>query len=367
MPENRRYSITSNRLVNAYYQNLSHKSGSIIQRENQGQNSRFLLRAIDGTAENSSWGRFCCCVHASEDVVYTIHIFALNHKTFMRNGVETEVESFLCDENVEEQIKTQFMNQVGEVCALNTENILLYELTGRYLWIYIDIKGNGQFTCEDAFIDVVGDNFMETFPEVYHDRNGFFHRYMSVYSSIYNDFQQKINDIDALLDVNQAPLGFLEVYASWFGIDLKGGFLDEEKMRILLREIYDLVKIKGTRTCLERVAEIALGKKPVIIEKNLIHTEKEQEKQKIIDDLYGASKYDVVLLTTVDLKEYQKAQLMYFLEQFMPIRCKMNVIFLRNHGEMDHYTYLGINASLTDMETGMLDTDLELDQMIMLQ
>lgn len=320
MPENRRYSITSNRLVNAYYQNLSHKSGSIIQRENQGQNSRFLLRAIDGTAENSSWGRFCCCVHASEDVVYTIHIFALNHKTFMRNGVETEVESFLCDENVEEQIKTQFMNQVGEVCALNTENILLYELTGRYLWIYIDIKGNGQFTCEDA-----------------------------------------------LLDVNQAPLGFLEVYASWFGIDLEGGFLDEEKMRILLREIYDLVKIKGTRTCLERVAEIALGKKPVIIEKNLIHTEKEQEKQKIIDDLYGASKYDVVLLTTVDLKEYQKAQLMYFLEQFMPIRCKMNVIFLKNHGEMDHYTYLGINASLTDMETGMLDTDLELDQMIMLQ
>ena len=45
----------------------------------------------------------------------------------------------------------------------------------------------------------------------------------------------------------------------------------------------------------------------------------------------------------------------------------MNVIFLKNHGEMDHYTYLGINASLTDMETGMLDTDLELDQMIMLQ
>ena len=63
----------------------------------------------------------------------------------------------------------------------------------------------------------------------------------------------------------------------------------------------------------------------------------------------------------------EKAQLVYFLEQFTPIRCNMNVIFLKDYGNMDKYTYLGVNAVLSDEATGVLDDNAELDQMVFLK
>lgn len=65
--------------------------------------------------------------------------------------------------------------------------------------------------------------------------------------------------------------------------------------------------------------------------------------------------------------ETKKAQLVYFLEQFTPIRCNMNVIFLKDYGNMDKYTYLGVNAVLSDEATGVLDDNAELDQMVFLK
>ena len=143
--------------------------------------------------------------------------------------------------------------------------------------------------------------------------------------------------------------------------------MTEEKIRLLMSEIYDLVKKKGTLECLYRVAEIVLGEKPVIIERNQVHKEKNIEKQKIIDELYGDSIYDVLVLTTVDINEDKKAQLVYFMEQFAPIRCNMNVIFLKDYGNMDRYTYLGVNAVLGDEAAGTLDNNMELDQRVYLE
>lgn len=45
----------------------------------------------------------------------------------------------------------------------------------------------------------------------------------------------------------------------------------------------------------------------------------------------------------------------------------MNVIFLKDYGNMDKYTYLGVNAVLSDKATGVLDDNAELDQMVFLK
>ena len=59
--------------------------------------------------------------------------------------------------------------------------------------------------------------------------------------------------------------------------------------------------------------------------------------------------------------------MLVFLEQFKPIRCNMDVIFLKTNGELDNYTYLGVNAKLSDAENAVLDKGTELDQMLVLE
>lgn len=363
----RRYSLKKNRIKNSYYSNIKINEDGSFNRLKDNKEAVILVQEIDGAKNDNQWGRFFMEVSKDVGVVYTVHIFAMNQTEFLRKGTKVKVSEFLMDETIDKEIKYNFLNQVGQVVKINKNDILLYPLKGRYLWVYIEFRKAGNFCCNNMRVDVVGDNFMETFPEVYRERDSFFHRYLSVFSSIYNDFQEKINTATEILDIDKAPVELFEIYAGWFGIDFKGGFMQEEKIRLFMSELYNLVKKKGTVECLERAAEIILGEKPVIIERNQVHKEKNIEKQKIIDELYGNSMYDVLLLTTIDINEDKKAQLVYFLEQFTPIRCNMNVIFLKDYGNMDKYTYLGVNAVLSDEATGVLDDDAELDQMVFLK
>lgn len=351
----------ANRLKTAYYSNMGHDGGSVVSRTQDGKRASFLLRAIDGGEAGAGWGRLHMDVSASPSVVYVVHAFALDNKSFLRKGTVTGVEEFMTEPDTGADIKREFLSQIGGVTVNCQNDILLYQLSGRYLWIYVEVWGDGAFALDNMRVDVIGDNFMAAFPEVYQERGSFFHRYISVFSSMYNDFSDKVNNVHRLLDVDRADVSLLEEYAAWFGIDIRGGFLSEERMRLFMHEIFDLVKCKGTRECLERVAQIALGERPVIIERNLLDKEGSLENRDVIDELYGDSPLDVLVLTTVRLEEQKKAQLFYFLEQFKPVRCHMNIIFLKEHGEMDKYTYLGMNARLTDVDEGSMDDSLEMD------
>jgi phage tail-like protein len=360
MEGEKKYTIGYSILSKSFCHNFQSSKDKGIRRKNKKKGAQFLVNAIDGGSDGSEWGRLHFKVKKDSKVVYRIHVFTLDNRVHLINGVETSVEKFMSDSSVEDDLKYKFMEDRGAVVSVCRNDCILYSLSGRYLWIYLEVWEEGEFECSDIVVDAVGDNFMAAFPAVYQERGKFFHRYMSVFSSIYNDFQDKINHMDKLLDVDSAPVELLEEYAEWFGIDIRGGFLSEKKMRLFMHQIFDLVKHKGTKDCLERVTEIALGSRAVVIERGLMENEENME---VYNQLYGDSPYDVLVLTTVVMEEQKKAQLVYFLEQFMPARCNMDVVFLKEHGELDKYTYLGMNTKLTDTDTGVLDGSMEIDEM----
>lgn len=343
--------------------NMNIDSGKCISRVDENKYAYFMYCDIDGSANEQEWGRLKFNVSCGLDVVYIAHIIALDYTSFLRKGVLTKVGDFLSDDSVDISIKREFMQQAGEVRTINCNDILLYSLKGRYIWIFIELQGTGSFSCGDMVLDAVGDNFMATFSEIYQERDSFFHRFLSVMSSEYNDFQRKIDNKHELLDIDKAPLELLEMYAGWFGININGGFLTEEKMRLLMHNIAFLTRRKGTKEALERAVEIVLGEKPSIIERNLIDESGNSAENKVINELYGESPYDILILTTVAIKDEEKKHLLGFLEQFKPVRCNMDVIFLKTNAELDNYTYLGINAKLSGEQEAVLDDALELDQM----
>ena len=352
-----RYSIRQNRLKEALLVEMKHSENGSLCSENAEGSSYFVLPVLDSGVEDCPWGRLRFALDLPENCMCYLYVAAAN-KIMGQDVLMNEKSSLL-----EKKKMLQSMKGLG---FINKPDVVLYEITGRYLWIMIEAVGKG-VTVKDIKVEAPGDNFMQTFPEVYREKNSFFHRYLSIYSSIYNDFQEKLDMRKELLPVETASMPLLELYAKWLGIDVNGGYLGEETLRNLLLEAPELLRRKGTQYCIERICMILLGEKPIIAERGLIQRYVRRSEKAQYDDLYGDSPYDVSLLLKHYVEEKKKEQLLHLLSQFKPVRSRLQIVFLEPTGILDEHSYLDENAVVFSQENGMLDAAQIADGTIIIQ
>ena len=137
MAKDRRYSISKNWNKDLWMENMKKTSVNALERVQDKKTAYFMYSAIDGSVNEQEWGHLKLNVQQDREVVYIVHVFALDDTCFLRKGIVTKVDEFLADETVDIVIKRQFMAQVGEVKTVNREDILLYALKGRYVWIFV--------------------------------------------------------------------------------------------------------------------------------------------------------------------------------------------------------------------------------------
>ncbi len=351
------FSIRKEQLEKAMYKGMSYEAdGRILCDEEEGIHY-LILPPIDSGIEDCPWGRLKYQLTLPENSVCYMYAAACN---------EEGERDFLMDPSVSLMDKKKYLSSLTCLRFINKPDVLLYEIEGRYLWLAVEVLGAGA-SLSNLQVHVPGDNFMNVFPEVYREKNSFFHRYLSIFSSMHNDFQEKLDHREEMLDVERAPKRLLELFLKWMGIDVDGGFLEEEDLRTLLRESGELIKYKGTRKSIERLCELFVGEKPTILERGLMQKYIRSSEQEIYDTLYGDSPYDVTLVMANVVEEHKKEQLLHLLRQFKPIRCRLHILFLKQRGVLDEHTYLDWNAVTFAQEEGNLDASTLLDGAIILQ
>lgn len=363
----RNYSIRNNRLKKACLTGMNLHENGVLSFEQKEENKSFFLGSIDSAKDDTMWGRMRFQLQKEENQVCVIHAFATNNKEFLRKDVLTSTNDFLLDKDNAISNKRALFEASGEITFTNQEDVLLYDLKGRYLWIFIEVQGTGTGSLSHMQVILPGDNFMNTFPEVYREQGSFFHRYMSIFSSIYNDFQTDIDHVSDYLNIDLAPAELLPIFAGWLGVDVSGDFLEEKRLREFVKEIYQLNRIKGTRQVLERLTEIVLGEKATIVEKNIVADNIHEIEDKKINTLYGKTPYDVTMLVGKYVDEKKKSQLFFLLKQFIPIRCRLHIIYLQENGVLDSYCYLDVNAKVYENSQSSLDKHQNLDSHMILQ
>lgn len=361
------YSIKKNRLEKGYYPGFRLEDNGVLISICEDGVHQVYLKAIDSAQRDSSWGRFWFHGVFAENMVFYVYAAAMNEEVFNRNGQKVQIEEFLCSGQETSLIKKEFMRQAGAVRAVNQSDILLYQLKGRYLYLMIEVIGKGDCRISDIQVDVQGDNFMNTFPEIYRETNGFFHRFLSVFSSIYNDFETDILNLPQMLDIDTCPGKLLPAYAGWLGIDVGDDFLEEKILRQLVKEAYQLNRIKGTKAALKRVAEIVLSEEVLVLERNAMEDFVDMKQREDFGRMYGNTMYEVTILVKNIISEVQRSQLLFLLNQFKPVRARLHIILLKKTGVLDSYSYLDMNAGIPGQETGRLDEQKELDNMIRME
>lgn len=353
MPD-RCFRIKNNRLKTAENFGFILGENGELSKEGTGEyeDTMIFLTPIDSTEAEGSWGRLHMDVEITGDVAYMVYAAANDNKVDIAGASYFDM--------------IRLFDILEAKRYVQAEDILLYDLKGRYLYLEFRCTGTGSINIKNIWVDRQGDNFMQTFPRIYQEENSFFHRFMSVFSSVYNDLEDEIDDLPKLLNLDTADERLLTIYAGWMGIDVGEGHLPEDILRELVKNAYELNRTKGTKKCLKKLTQILLGEEAVIVERNVTENHITSEQIDNINRLYGDSLYDVTLLISRNLSELEKSRLMDIVNQFVPARCSIHLVELGRTGALDSHIYLDMNARIYITDEGNLDEQQALDTAIVL-
>ncbi len=331
-----------------YQLNKSKKTGFTVDgdrltSEDHGERLVYL-EPLDGAEEGMQWGRLHYeCSRGEENVI-------------LMRAISSDIKLD------EEKLKELFRKIEPRA---NHEDILLFENAGRYLYLMIEVRGEGVVSISNIKVMNPGDNFLNTFPEIYRKRGSTFHRYLSVFSSIYNDFDEKIDNIDEILDIEKAPEEFLSYYAQWLGIRLEAS-VPIEVYRKLLREAYELNSIKGTAEAFKRIVRLLTGYECKIIERVFWDGQYLEKNREMLEELFGKDDNCVTILIYGEKDFVIDKALASLLNQFKPAMVQISIIYIGAGEVMDSYSFLSGNAKIMDRNEGIIDKKMRLgDGLIM--
>jgi len=361
------YTIRKNRLERSYLSGFDPDWDKNLLYLDEGTGiHRLYADVIDSATADCEWGRFSFLANLQENMALYVYAFASNFDTWYDDtGTTYRIMDTLRAKDVPDSEKKQFFSGENSIRYVGKDDVLLYGLSGRYLFLAVEILGTGDGFIGRLRVDRKGDHFMDAFPSVYRERDSFFHRFLSVFSSIHNDIDYEISRLPELLDPEVCPRECLGVYASWLGIDLSGDFLTEEAERQFVKEAYNLNRMKGTKACLSRVTEIVLGEKVIILENNTIRSYLERGEMEESELLPGGI-YDVNILIQKPLTDTDRQQLLHLLNQFKPLRSRLHLTSVKDTPVLDGEIYLDMNAILAGDTIGVMDDDMELSEDIIL-
>ncbi len=334
----RRYPINEGMLCSAVGNFELH--GSKIVKASDTENACFILRRIDSGEDSTEWGRLSFRVDNDAGTAFHVRVFATD-EAMVNTGAEiVELSKFFADENKSLHEKIVLFDHFDCVLENGICDILLYKLSGRFLFIMFEAVGYQEVVIGDIVVETHGDNFMETFPEVFRGRDSFFHRYLSILSKLYNDFDRKILNIHELFDIDKVPDEALPLLLSWLGINASDKAIAPEKLRILLKKAPFLLEMKGTRTAIHELVSIFVDCEFYIVENT---------------DGSEFSHYDFSVLLHSLPSEALYRQLYYLIEQFCFAKSGIHIFFIESTSSMDTFGYLDVNSSIETPPTRTLD------------
>ena len=361
------YSIKKNRLERSYIQGFEMDESSDRLYLDPGTGiHRLYTDVIDSATEGCEWGRFSFACSLTENMAMYVYAFASDVDSWYDNeGREFYLADVIKSGEIPDDEKKRLFNNEKSLRFVGRNDVLLYRLKGRYLYLAIEILGAGDGYIDRLKVDLKGDYFMDAFPAIYRQRDSFFHRFLSIFSSIHSDLDREIENLPKLLDPDNCPRECLSVYATWLGIDLSGDFLTEETERLFVKEAHQLNRMKGTRQCLKRVIEIVLGESAIILENNTVQSY--NSNKEIADErFYGGGIYDVNILIRKPLSDSDRRQLGFLLDQFKPVRARLHLIPLKDTATIDGETYLDMNAVIDGDDYGVMDEGMEIGDGVIL-
>lgn len=357
----KRYRLNEALLNRGLREGLSVREDGVLRLEGTGAHS-ILLPGLDSAQPDCAWGRLSLRCRLGSESMLVIRAMSSDQDSVIRNDRVVRIDDLLLDPAVPRAEKERLFTLADGLERSGVQDLLLTGQNGRWLWLWLEVVGDEAGTLEDLRVYVPGDNFFRTFPQVYQTDNDFLQRYLSIFSTMYQEFQEEIDDLPRLLDIDTAPAALLPMFANWLGLETDEALISPEQLRRLLKAAPELLARKGTKWAVEQVVRLFVDEPVYIVERNLIPTDGRRG-----TELYGTTPFDFTVMLDCRMDEKLRLRLNFLIDQFRPARSRCHIVFLEECGGLDAFTYLDVNGKVLQNAPGSLDDGKALTGMTYLQ
>lgn len=268
------------------------------------------------------------------------------------------LDSYLADPAVSAGDKAEALTHLRHLRFVNTDDMLLHELEGRYIWIMINTwsAGEGRGRLEGLRLELPRESFTEYMPELYRG-DDFFDRFIGIFQSLYLDQERRVEEVPALLDYEATPDQNVEQLAGWLGIENSREILSPAQLRHLIRNIDSFQGGKGTRRTMELLVETVIGVKPRIVE----HFQWDlpsmsAANRKLYSALYceNSGAFCVIINLMNRALPVARGDLERLVEEYSVMGSRFRMVYLEYSSNADTHCYLDVNSRLSVPETAAI-------------
>ena len=242
------------------------------------------------------------------------------------------------------------------------EDVLLFGIYGRYLWLKITMC-----PAVDAFpvikkirVCFPKQTWLSYLPEVYGadpKSASFLERYLGIFQTIYEDMTDRIDSMAQLLEPSLEREEELLWLADWFSFE-RTEIWNKKQLLYLVKNAMRIYQSRGTVACLNELVGLYTGTQPLLVEYHAILPYFDAGiVERTLKELYTSSHFEFALLFTGerDGRERNLFGLERVIEMAKPAHMKCRIIVLRQYIFLNRHSYLGINSVLGQYRPFCLD------------
>lgn len=351
--------------------NLNFKDDKMVYGCTNGESGIYISSAFDSMQKETVWHRLRLKVNMPPGAIYKLRLYASDTPAVKipsaneSGHVVVNLNDYLHDDKIDIVRKIDTLEYVGCKVYQTYTDVLLNDLTGRYLWVSIEaLSGeSGEISFESMKIEFPKVSFTEYLPEVYRQNqasDSFLERFVGIFQSIYVDVEDEIDYTPINFDCERAPVDFLRWIADWMSIkDIT--VWGEDKLRQVIKNAIKIYKMKGTKRAVAKIVQEYTGVEPIIVEQFDVKENMYYDKQKkVVENLFGDNGYVfTVMLPQAAVKDSETyASVLKIISSVKPIDAICNLVVLNDRINLDHHSYMGMNSFITKNEELVLDTNL---------
>lgn len=303
-----------------------------------GYRGVWISQPLDSEKIGTEWHRLTMATEKQHDTTVNIKYFASDNK----------------------KVKLEQLEGLWSPTIEDAKDALFNRAIGRYLWIAIEIIATDLHTPYIKSLEVhfPRNSYVKDLPVIFQRSDqGFLTHYLSLFQTMLEDTDLKIENATRKLEPNQVNQQSLKWLIGWLGLDTDDYWSDEQ-LRELLKEAPKLFSLRGTKYAIEKLVEIYTGSKPIILEYDDIKPLKENiELGEVVEKLYAADEHTFNVLVKADdvSSELKKVTLQHILDRYKPVFTTCKLVILQPWVYMDLHSYLGMNTFLTAPQQLMLN------------
>ena len=347
--------------------NLCFKNGILVS-QNNGENGIYISGAFDSGQPETVWHRLRIDMSIPGGAVVNVRLYASDTSEIWvpssmgNNRVKADINDYIYDENIDMNRKIDMLDYIGSKKYENMDDLLMFNLKGRYLWICFEIINyeKERVKIKSVKIEFPRVSFVDYLPDIYKEdekEDSFLARYLGIFQSMYVDLEDRIDNTPIQFDTEKTNKDFLRWIADWMSIK-NVSIWGENKLRTLIKEAVSIYKMKGTKHSIAKIVKEYTGVEPIIVEQfDVKDNDCYRKQQKQIENLFGDNGYVFSVLVgnryIPDTEDY--VELLRVIKSVSPIDAICNLVVLSDNIYLDYHCYLGMNSYIAQNHELVID------------